>query len=319
MKGSIFFILIAGIALWAQDSSVKTTTAVDINGNRVGNGPVIDQTKTAKTSETTERMRSINGQMVPLERVEEHVLRDDASGKVVERVIHRFDATGQPAGTAKETIETQKRSDGSSTTQATRYQSDINGSMRLVEKATTDVQKSGSTETSQTVVQRPTVNGSLDTVEKKETVRSGAGSAYREDSTTYRRDGNGGFNVALRDTVEHTEQNGETAENTAHYEVGAEGRLQLHNQSVSTTVKRPDGSKESVVNLFGLNVPGTNDPTGKLKLYEQQVVESKPGAGNTVVETLSVRRPSTSDPKILGPERQVSQTVCKGKCSDDSQ
>ena len=66
------------------------------------------------------------------------------------------------------------------------------------------------------------------------------------------------------------------------------------------------------VDLFGQNVPGTVDQGG-LKLYEQQLIQKKQGP-NEVTETLSVRRPSVSDPKVLGPARQLSETVCRGKC-----
>lgn len=312
--GSIVF----AVSLCAQDSSVKATTSVNINGNRVTEGPQIDQTKSRNMSTTTERMQSINGRMVPIERVEERVLRDDAGGRVVERLIHQFDATGSPTAPIRETIDEQKRPDGGSTTQTTRYQGDINGNMRLIEKSTTEMQKSGSTESSQMVLQRPTLNGSVETVEKKDTVRVKEGTGYREDATTYRRDGNGGFGVAVRQTTEHTQQGAQASDNTAEYEIGSSGRLELHSQSVATTTTRPDGSKDSVVNIFGQNVPGTVDPTGKLKLYEQQLIETKPAGANTVVEKLSVRRPTVSDPNALGPAREISQTVCTGKCGNQT-
>ena len=103
MKYLILGQMVSILALSAQDSSVRTTTAVDVNGNRIADGPQIDQTNSKNSVETTERMQSINGRMVPLERVEERVLRDDASGRVVERLIHRFDATGNPTTPVKET------------------------------------------------------------------------------------------------------------------------------------------------------------------------------------------------------------------------
>jgi hypothetical protein len=309
--GSVVFTL----ALCAQDSSVTTSTSVDINGRRIVNGPQTDQTRSKTSAETTERMQSINGRMVPIERVEEHVVRDDASGRVVERTIRRYDATGNPTTPVKETVEEQKRPDGSSTIQTTRYQGDINGNMRLIERSITDIRKSGSAQTADTVLERPTVNGSLETVEKKSTVTVKDGSGYREEATTYRRDGNGGFGVAVRQTTEHTEQGGQATDNTAEYEIGADGRLQLHSQTVANTVTRPDGSKDSVVNIFGHSVAGTVDASDtRMKLYEQQIVEQKPGPGSSVVETLSVRRPTVSDPNALGPAREISQTVCKGKC-----
>jgi hypothetical protein len=300
------------LSLSAQDSSVRTTTSVDVNGNRVADGPQIDQTKSKNAAETTERMQSVNGRMVPIERVDERILRDDANGRVIERVIHRFDANGNPTTPLKETVEEQKRPDGSSTIQTTRYQNDINGAQQIVQKSITETHKSGSSETSSTELLRP-VDGSLQTVEKKETVRVKEGTGYREEDTTYRRDGNGGFGVAIRQTKEHTEQGGQASDNTAEYEIGPEGTLQLHNQSVATTVTRPDGSKDSVVNLFGRSAPGTVDSDGRLKLFEQQIIEQKQRAGGSV-ETLSVRRPSVSDPNTLGPTQQISETSCKGKC-----
>lgn len=318
MKYSILASILFILPLSAQDSSVRTTTSVDVNGNRIGDGPQIDQTKSKNSVETTERMQSINGRMVPLERVEERVVRDDSSGRVVERLIHRYDATGNPTTPVKETVEEQKRPDGSSTIQTTRYQGDVNGDLQLVQKSITDTRKSGSTETSSTVVQRP-LNGSIETVEKKETVRVNDGKNYREEDTTYRRDGNGGFGVAVRQTKEHSEQGGQATDNTAEYEIGPEGQLQLHGQTVAKTVTEPDGSKESVVNLYGRNAPGTVDPDGKLKLFEQQIIDQTPRPGNKVVETLSVRRPTVSDPNALGPTQQISETVCKGKCGTPAQ
>jgi hypothetical protein len=67
------------------------------------------------------------------------------------------------------------------------------------------------------------------------------------------------------------------------------------------------------VNIYGRNVPGTVSDSG-LKLQEQQVIETTPGPNHTVVQTLSVRRPTVSDPQSLGPARQLSETVCQGDC-----
>jgi hypothetical protein len=264
-------------------------------------------------SETTELLRSVNGRSVPIERVDERVVHDDSSGRVVERLIHRYDQTGNPTAPVKEIIEEQKRPDGSSTKQVSTYRGDINGGMQLIEKSTTDARTSGSTESAEIVVQRPTVNGSLETVEKQSRMKVKQPAGYTEDATTYRRDGNGSFAVAVRETTEHSEQGKQASDSTAEYERGPTGELQLHSQKVTKTVTAADGSKDQVVDIFGQNVPGTVDPGG-LKMQEQQLIQRKPGPNDTVVETLSVRRPSVSDPKMLGPARQISETVCRGKC-----
>jgi hypothetical protein len=70
------------------------------------------------------------------------------------------------------------------------------------------------------------------------------------------------------------------------------------------------------VNVYSRDVPGTvSGNESGLKLQEQQVIESALGPGNTVVQTVSVRRTSIADPGALGPERELSRTVCKGDCT----
>jgi hypothetical protein len=119
---------------------------VDINGNRVPDGPAVVHSKNDGRTETTEITQSVNGRTVPLERVDERVIRDDSSGRVVERIIRRYDQTGGAMTPGKEIIEEQKRPDGSSTKQVTSYRGDINGGMQVIEKSVTQVQSSGPTE-----------------------------------------------------------------------------------------------------------------------------------------------------------------------------
>jgi hypothetical protein len=311
-----FFIssLVLPLLLCGQSSSVTSSTSVDVNGHRVTDGPQVTQTKSANGASTTETMQSINGRMVPLERVEERVVRDDASGRVVERLIRRYDPQGNPTPSVKQTIEVQKRSDGSSTTQTTTYRGDINGSLQLQEKTVTESRKSDSAETAETVIQRPTLNGSLETVEKESRVLAKGSGGYQVEATTYRRDGNGGFYTALKKSTQHTDQGSQATDNTAQYEADPSGQLHLQSQTVMKTTKQPDGSSESVVDIFGAHVPGTVDARGALKLQEQQIVQQKV-SGSDTVQTLSVRRPTVSDPTQLGPARELSQTVCKGKCT----
>jgi hypothetical protein len=306
--------LLCGCSLWAQQgTSVSTRSAVDINGSRVTDGPQVIQTKSANATETTETMQSVNGRMVPLQRIEERVVRDDASGKVTERIIRRYDAQGNPTTPMRQTIEEKKRPDGSSTTLTTTYSGDINGGMQLREKSMTETQKDSSGERAETIIQRPTLNGSLETIEKETKVNVKESNGYREETTTYRQDGNGGFYAAVRKSTEHVEQGSQATENIAQYEAAAGGSLQLHSQTVSKTVAQPDGSKDQVVDLYGQSVPGTVASTG-LKLQERQLIQAKQTARDTVVQTVSVQRPSISDPNSLSAPREISQTVCKGNC-----
>ncbi len=319
MKRCIFATLACSLALTAQQSNVSSTTQVDVNGNRIGDGPVISQTKSANGSVTTETRQSINGRSVPVEQVEQRVLRDDASGKVTERTIRRYDPQGNPMPPVRETIEEQKRADGSSSIQSTTYRGDINGGMQVAERTITESHASTSGETSETIVQRVTPDG-LATVEKRNDVIVKQPSGYQTESTTYRSDGNGGFYTAVQQTTQHIEQNSQASDSTAEYERGPNGELQLHSQTVTKTVTRPDGSKDAVVEVYGRNVPGTvSGSDSALRLQEQQVIETAPGPNNTMVQTLSVRRPSVSDPQTLGPARQISETVCQGDCKPAKQ
>jgi hypothetical protein len=309
--------LACSFSLTAQQSTVSDSTSVDVNGNVVADGPAISQTKTATGSVTTVTHQSINGGSVPLERVEVHVLRDDASGKVTERIIRRFDPQGNPMPSVRETIEEQKRPDGSSTVQSTTYRGDINGNIQIAEKTTTDSHPTGSGESSETIVQLATADG-LTTVEKRDEVLVKQPSGYQSESTTYRSDGNGGFYTAVRQNTEHTVQGSEVSDSSAEYERGPNGELQLHGQTVTKTVTRPNGSQDAVVEIYGRNVPGTvSGSDSALKLQEQQVVETAPGPNNTVVQRVTVRRPSISDPQTLGPPRQLSETVCQGDCKPE--
>ena len=248
-----------------------------------------------------------------MQRIEERVVRDDASGKITERTIRRYDAQGNPTTPMKQTIEEQKRPDGSSTTLTTTYSGDINGGMQLREKSVTETRKDSSGERAETSIQRPTLNGSLETVEKETKVNVKEPNGYREETITYRQDGSGGFYAAVRKSTEHVEQGSQATENVAEYEASPGGSLQLHSQTVSKTIAQPDGSKDQVVDLYGQSVPGTVASTG-LKLQERQLIQAKQTARDTVVQTVSVQRPTISDPNSLSAPREISQTVCKGSC-----
>jgi len=300
---------------FSQETSVITHRSVDVNGHRVAEGPDVVRTKAPNSSGATEIMQSVNGRSVPLERREEQVLRDDASGRLVETLVRTYDQAGNPTQPTKQVLEEQKQPDGSSTIQVATYRADLNGKMQLIQKSVTEVHKSGSSETSETLLQRPSVNGSLETVEKQTTVMSKqSGGSYQQEAITYQRDGSGNFALAVKQVVEHNQDGGVTTDNAARYEV-IDGRLQLHSQTVSKVVTRADGSKESELNVFAPNTLGTVDSgSQKLKLREQQIVEKRVGPDGSVVETVSVRRPSLTDQTVLGPAKQISETVCRGKC-----
>jgi hypothetical protein len=308
--------LAVAAALAAQDTSSYKTTTVDINGNRVSYGPDVTTSSSKTASDSTQFRPSVNGHLVPVERAEERVVRDDASGKVVERIIHHYDPTGNSMGTEKVVIEERKDSSGNSTVISTKYGTDVNGRNQVTERITTQSQGSGETRTASTLVERRTSGESLQTVEKQTTVtvKQGANGGYEESAETYRRSPAGDFYQATRRVTEHSVNGNQSKDNVAEYEVGATGRLELHGQTVTTAQKRADGSQEVSVDIYGKYVPGVYNDSSSLQLKEHQTIERRAGPGDSVVETLSVQRPTVSDPNRLGPPQQISETVCKGKC-----
>jgi len=303
------------LPLAAQDNSAYTRTRTDINGNRIADGPQIVATRSPKSVDTTERLQSINGRTVPIERVEERVVQDDLSDRITERVIHPYDRNGNPLPPIKVLIEEKKRPDGGSTIQSLTYNGDINGEMRLTERTTTTTQKNGPTENSETVVERPDINGGIAPAEKRSVEKVTGLHGYQESAVTYRKSYDGGFFEATKQITEHTENGSQSTDSTAEYERGPTGEMQLHGQTVSKTVKQPDGSEEVQEDKYGRNSPSLIDsPSNQMKLQFHEIVERRKGPGNEVIETRSVQQPTVSDPERLGPPRQVSQIICRGKC-----
>src|SRR5438105_5982748 len=93
MRYCLFLLISTCVA--AQDLAIYRNYSVDVNGQRVA-GPEITEKKTKTSYERTERLQSINGRLVPLERIEERTIREDSSGRVVERTVHPFDQDGHP-------------------------------------------------------------------------------------------------------------------------------------------------------------------------------------------------------------------------------
>src|SRR5437763_404708 len=168
MRHCVFLLISTCIA--AQDTATFRTYSVDVNGHRV-DGAEITETKTKTSYQRTERLQSINGRLVPLERIEERTIREDSSGRVLERTVHRFDPDGHPSPHEKSLREEQKGAGGVSSVRTTTYRADINGNLQLAERSATETHKTGPTETAETLIERPAINGSLELAEKSSLVK----------------------------------------------------------------------------------------------------------------------------------------------------
>jgi len=307
-------ILIAGLTLAAalagqqasQQSSVWTT---DASGNRV-EGPRYTAVESPSGSQRVETAQSINGRMVPIQGAEERVLRDDSQGKVVERVIRKYDATGNSGLPIKVRIEEKKNADGSTTVQSSAYESDINGNLQLFERSTSQIRKNGGTETS-TTVERATLNGALQTVERDMKVERPTGSGSQVESTVFRRDISGNFTPFAQEVKQITKSGADETTDAARYETGPDGKLVLASRSIDRVKTNPDGSQVSDTDVYSLFSAGrTVDLLAKQpRLQEQIHKERTPGPGGKVVETTSVRARLPNDQSNFGAYQKVSQTT----------
>ncbi|MGA3025472.1 MAG: hypothetical protein ABSF98_11940 [Bryobacteraceae bacterium] len=309
--------------LAAPQTQQNSTTTYDLDTRDVNGAPMpgISGSYSRAGGETriTETRQSLNGHSVPAERVEERVVRDEGGVRVVERQIERYDPNGNPLPREKQVVTTTTHADGSMNEQREVWRGDFNGNMALAERTGTESRRNGSTVTSETTVERPSLNASMDVVEKRKAVRTdGAPGAYEQNETVWR-NGQSGFYEAVRRITEHHEEGGRSSQNTAEYEIGATGALVLNSQTVRNAFKAPDGSQTTETTYLDRSAAGSvvdaSDPG--LKLRAQEIVERAPGPGGSVRETVSVRRPSISDPGHLDPARKISETVCHGDCSAD--
>ena len=303
-----YFLFLASTLAFGQ--SVVATYSTDLNGNRVAGTSMV-----SNDGQHTQITRSINGRQVPAEQTQERVISESPTGRVVEKVTRHFDPNGAVGLTERTVTEEQKLSTGS-VTHSTTYRSDVNGQMHEAERRTVEVHPQGSSVTAQTEIARPDLNGSFQTAEKRLSTSETAANATHTDETVYRRSENGSFYPAVRDVSDTTNNGAQVVEKSAHYEQRDNQQLQLMGQTVSTTVRQPNGGSVSEVNLYSVNSEDgrAHDNQSGLHLKEQQTVERVPGPGGSVTEIVTARRPTVSDPERLGPARTISETVCTGKC-----
>jgi hypothetical protein len=287
---------------WAQTSSTYV-----VDGQRLESGKLNGGTYSVESA------RSINGRAAPRQRVEERVIESTADTKVIERVTRRFDSNGNPGQTEKVRISERKNPDGSLATETVTWWADVNGRLQVFERAKGVSRPTQGGTNSEVIVERPTLNGGFETLEKRTTTERKSGQTVEQDTITWRRDASGRFSEAARQTTARTEKDGQVTENVARYETGAAGRLELASQAVSRSVKNADGSERTETDIYRAAVPGRSTSSTP-RLIEQEVVERRPGAPGTVVETVSVRNPAPDGAKPAGAYRKISERVCTGEC-----
>src|SRR5438046_5783959 len=104
-------LLAFGATLLAQQAERQTSSwTIDSSGRRV-EGSRYTAAESPGGSQRVETQQSINGRMAPIQSSEDRVLRQDSQSKVVERVIRKYDATGNLGRPIKVRIEETKNPD----------------------------------------------------------------------------------------------------------------------------------------------------------------------------------------------------------------
>ena len=299
--------------LCAAQSSTATYRTDNLNGGRVNTGSV-----STSNGDSTERMQSINGRMVPLEQTSEKVLRDDASGKVVERIIKRYDSTGKLIETQRVLSEETPVRNGAKTMKESVSVTDYNGRSREIERRTTQTQTTGNTTTTNISVDRSNPNGAFQPAERRNIVATGDDRKQESHEVVQMPDLNGRMRDAAR-TDSITQVTGDRkVSNSTTFEPDATGKMALKEQKVETTVKRPGGETVET-SLYSPNATPQmrSAMESNVHIREQRIVERQIGADGSVRESTSVRRPG-ADPDRLGPAQKISETACSGKCRPDA-
>lgn len=298
-------VVVCALLVLAQSQS--TEYVYDLNGRRV---PLLTGASTNGTTRTG--IPSANGREVALETVEEQVLEDGPSGRVIERTLRRNSPDGVLLPPEKIRVEERRNSDGSTTMETTVYRGDINGRLNVAERQTTETRRAGDQITASTTVARPTINGGLDVVERRETTGRETKTDAQEDTVVYRRDANGNFTQAVRLLTEKKMGANSLTETVTEYQAAtASGQLELSGQRTTRERRNADGTVLRETDLFGTVAAG-RACAGKLVLREQQRVEQTRTDGG-VVESFSIRRPDITDQRVGGYVK-ISERVCTGNC-----
>jgi hypothetical protein len=306
--------VLLGSCLAAQQNSRETATYVyDGMGNRTL-ATASSSTRSDAGTRNIERVQSVNGRQIPLESVEERIVSQADGVKIVERIVRRYDADGRPGPAEKMRVEERTAGDGSTTTATSVYRGDLNGSYQLTEKTTERTSKTGGVTTLTRSIERPTLNATLDVVEKGTRTTSEKDATLHSESVTYRRDSSGNFYAASQEVADRKQVRDSTSETVTVFESTPGGKMQFSGQTVATARIAADGTEHRETDVYSVVVPGqvSSADNARPQLRERQIVERKADSSGAVVETLSVRRPSLSDPNRLGAGQKISEVICRG-------
>jgi hypothetical protein len=254
----------------------------------------------------------VNGRTVPLESTDEKVISRDGTTTVVERIIKRYDANGNPGPPEIERVQMTKNADGSMTTASQLYRSDINGNRQLAERSTTTVRQLGDRTETNTSIERPSVNGDVRLAERYASVSKKTATGSETTGSMYRADANGSLREAERELTIVTVSGNTQKSDATKYTLNSDNRLDVAERRIATLVKSADGSESESVDVYGrvnsLHMTDVN-ANNQTRLQQQITTERKKSGDGSTTETVTVNGRLPNDPSRFGVVERTSNVI----------
>ena len=295
--------------LTLMQSTSTEARRFDLNGNPIAAGAT-SEVKTDSEGRTVRVEYGVdaNGQKIPLTTTE--VTKVEQNGHIViQEVIRRFDQNGNMTSSERVLSDEQKLGSGVTEKHATVFRTDLNGNEILDEQKMTRTDA----KTSVTEVQKRGLDGSLALAERQTTATEKTTQGSKSQSSTFRKDNNGNLYEVVRELKETTTQGKQTVENDSKFVVRGDGQFALQEQTVTKATTQADGTVTKRVEVYGEQVPGTTNDSGKPALKEIQTIESRKGTDGALVETTVSQKAEVTDNGRLGDPRVIGETVVTKK------
>ena len=311
MKAYCFsaFLLLSSISF--GQTSDTTVRRYDLNGNPIAAGSISESKSESKEDGSGRTTRTeygvdANGRKIPLSSLEE--MKSEVNGHVVtQQIIRRFDQNGGVTSTERVLSEEQKLAGGLIEKKSTVYRADLNGNEMVDQRSVTRSDE----KTSVTSVEKRGFDGTLALAERQSTTKETTPSGSKSQSSTFLKDNNGNLTEVVKEVHETSKQGSETVENAVKYVLQGDGKFALRDQTVTRSTPQADGTVAKQIEVYGDQVPGLTNESGKPLLKEIQTVQSRKAADGSVVETTVSQRAEVTDNGRLGNPRLVVETVKK--------
>lgn len=303
--GLFSFLVLVLAATGIAQTTTTQSVRFDVNGNPIPAGAT-SESKTDATGRTvrTEYSVGINGERVPLASTEE-VKTEQNGHTIIQQVIRRFDQNGQQTSSERVVTDEQKLSNGNIEQNKTVYNSDVNGNESLYERAVTKTEGN----TTITNVEKRGLDGSLALAERQTSTTEKRADGSKTESAVFRRDNNGNLYEVVKEESETKKLGTQTVNTEAKYVVQGDGRFALQEKTVTHSVPQADGTVAKKIEVYGEQVPGVTNDSGRPELKEVQTVQERKASDGSIVQvTTSQKAEVTGNGRLTSPQ-VISETV----------